>query len=510
MKIFYQFVLIYFILNHSLTFSQKVIKQDPLRLISPSKETKYLIERREGISWINNSTNLIDIKYSINVVEWKEIFNSISADIEVVSWKVPAELDGKSVKIRINDSQTKLTLAETEYWIDIVKKTNLSTFTKITTQEKILKILPLGNSITYDNRSNDERNIPEKYGYRLYLYNLLNNRGIKFDFIGSENSGSAFLPFGFEDNAGFPGISDGQLAYLLVTGRRLQLYHGIDEQITTGPYLNTYQPNIILLHIGTNGNDNPSNGTSSNEIEDILDSINDFEDTYSKDVHVILSRIIDRVPNQTYVNTLNNNIQSMVMDRVNNISNPSYKDKITLADMEDSAGISYSIDPFGTIGNGEDGDMSDALHPNDKGYAKMAQIWFDGIIEILPKLNAKIFLEGSFIASSNSMNFELNNLGHIPLNQPFISSPWNYSGTEQAKFIPGDVVDWVLVSLRNETSEASTIAQRAGFVRKDGTIVDLDGTSQLVFTVDEGEYYVVLEHRNHLPIMSSVKIPITP
>ena len=64
-------------------------------------------------------------------------------------------------------------------------------------------ILPLGNSITYDNRTNDSRNVGEKAGYRGPLYNLLKNGGYSFDFAGSEHSGGNFLPAGYDEHAGF-------------------------------------------------------------------------------------------------------------------------------------------------------------------------------------------------------------------------------------------------------------------------------------------------------------------
>lgn len=245
-----------------------------------------------------------------------------------------------------------------------------------------LLILPLGNSITFDNRANDERAIEDKFGYRLPLYNFLRNTNIKFDFIGSEKAGGNFLPEWYDDNGGFPGIKDDQLANLLKTGRRVQPPN-FDVQITSGPYLETYLPDVILLHIGTNGN-NELNGTNPNDVEEILNEIDRVENLYNKEINVILARIIDRVPNESFVNEFNNNVEAMVLDRINNPLNPSYPDNIFMVDMEDSAMIDYIIDPFGTIGNNIPGDMSDYLHPNDKGYFKMANVWFNKLMDIYP------------------------------------------------------------------------------------------------------------------------------
>ncbi len=245
-----------------------------------------------------------------------------------------------------------------------------------------LLILPLGNSITFGKRTNDTRPDEDKISYRYTLYNLLKKENIDFNFIGSEHSGSNYLPNGFDSNGGFPGIKDNELANLLITGNRVQP-PSINLQITPGPYLETYLPDIILLHIGTNGNDLVG-GTSEADIEIILNEIDSIESSSNKEIYVILSRIIDRVPNETYVNLFNNNVEIMALDRINNPDNPSYPDKIIIVDMEDGANLDYIIDLMGTQGNGIIGDMNDTLHPNDKGYNKMAQVWFDSIKSIFP------------------------------------------------------------------------------------------------------------------------------
>ncbi len=264
----------------------------------------------------------------------------------------------------------QLFLSAIIYPTDSLKKINGST----------IKILPLGNSITYDTRSNDTRIVGDKAGYRAPLYNLLKNAGYKFDFIGSEHSGGNFLPAGYDEHGGFPGITDDELLYLLKTGELLQPAQAIDRQVTAGPYLNTYSPDIILLHIGTNNNDEPD-GTSANEVEEILDEIDAYEASSGNQVTVLLARIINRVPNQSYVTQFNNNIENMALDRVLNPTNDAYPDNIVIVDMQDSANFNYIISPDP---NGSPGDMNAALHPNNKGYAKMADQWFKTLTSILP------------------------------------------------------------------------------------------------------------------------------
>lgn len=116
----------------------------------------------------------------------------------------------------------------------------------------------------------------------------------------------------------------------------------------------------------------------------------------------------------------------------------------------------------------------------------------------------KIFLEGPY--GHGTMSTGLNDEGLIPKSQPYNVSPWNYSGNESVSDIPKDIVDWVLVELRNPLSPSSIIAQKAAFLRKDGSITALDGISKLSFGNLTGAYYVAVKHRNHLAVISSLPV----
>jgi len=126
-------------------------------------------------------------------------------------------------------------------------------------------------------------------------------------------------------------------------------------------------------------------------------------------------------------------------------------------------------------------------------------------------LSVKAFLEGPY--SAGSMSTALNAAGVIPLAQPYSGAPWNYTGTESVSYIPSNVVDWVLVELRtgNPASPPMTkVATRAAFLKSDGTVVDIDGTSPISFGgVGKGSYYIVIRHRNQLAIMSAGTVALS-
>ncbi len=101
-------------------------------------------------------------------------------------------------------------------------------------------------------------------------------------------------------------------------------------------------------------------------------------------------------------------------------------------------------------------------------------------------LSLSAFLEGPY--NGTDMNTNLNP-EPIPLSQPYNDLlKWDYQGTESVAAIPNaDVVDWVLVELRETSGDASTalpdsmISQQAAFILKDGSIVGLDGSKPTLF-----------------------------
>ena len=123
-----------------------------------------------------------------------------------------------------------------------------------------------------------------------------------------------------------------------------------------------------------------------------------------------------------------------------------------------------------------------------------------------------VFLEGPY--SGTQMSTGLNSGDQIPVTQPYDTPPWNYSGTETADPIPNtDVVDWVLIELRDAETAASSIpatmfARQAAFLLNDGSVVGVDGSPILQFnhTLDH-KLFIVVWHRNHIGIITANAIP---
>ncbi len=83
------------------------------------------------------------------------------------------------------------------------------------------------------------------------------------------------------------------------------------------------------------------------QVEDILDEIDEFEGDAGSKVIVIVARIIDQVPNKTTVHDFNDAVEGMVTGRTD------YGTELFMVDMEDGAGLNYSIWP-GDLYRGHD------------------------------------------------------------------------------------------------------------------------------------------------------------
>ncbi len=125
-------------------------------------------------------------------------------------------------------------------------------------------------------------------------------------------------------------------------------------------------------------------------------------------------------------------------------------------------------------------------------------------------LQLNVVLEGAYETSTGLMRTDLNTLNLIPLNQPYNTSLYGYNGTESLTALPPQMVDWVLVDLRSNTNIASLLDRRAAVLMSNGDIKDVNG-NDLTYSLPAGnDYYVVVRHRNHTDVMSSISINRTP
>ncbi len=98
-----------------------------------------------------------------------------------------------------------------------------------------------------------------------------------------------------------------------------------------------------------------------------------------------------------------------------------------------------------------------------------------------------------------------------PAGQPYSGAPWNYAGMEGDGWTDadytGDETDWVLASFRTGIEKSTEVGMTAGLLMKDGSI-EFPNRCALVSTV-ASPLYIVLEHRNHIGIMTPQPVALT-
>ena len=203
-------------------------------------------------------------------------------------------------------------------------------------------VMPLGDSITHGYGS------ATMVGYRRPLSQSLAAAGYRLNFVGSRAAG-AWLDFD-RDNEGHPGVD------------ALFLRDRVDD------FLSRNRPDVILLHIGTNGLWKPAEVVAA-DADQLLEAIY----THDSDTLVVLARIINRTgpPELVARTTRYNELLQAIADRRIAAGDP-----LVVVDMERA--LTYTAPDSVTLV-----DMADRLHPNDAGYDKMAAVWRAALQPIL-------------------------------------------------------------------------------------------------------------------------------
>ncbi len=218
---------------------------------------------------------------------------------------------------------------------------------------KPIRIMPLGDSITYGSGTPG--------GYRLPLYTALTNAGYVVDYVGTRTDNSATgLPD--PDHEGLSGWTIGQL----------------DANIFDWLYA-INDPDVILLHIGTND-------SGASDFSNRVDRLDDF-----------VAKIATNRPNANIVvTTLLKRSDTARYAAITNFFNPYVEGKV-LAQQALGRKVHF-LDMHAYL---ELTDMYDGLHPNAGGYAKMAAAWLPAITNIV-----SIYGDSSAPALARAVNLQ--------------------------------------------------------------------------------------------------------
>lgn len=132
------------------------------------------------------------------------------------------------------------------------------------------------------------------------------------------------------------------------------------------------------------------------------------------------------------------------------------------------------------------------------------------------KVAAKVILEGAW-NNATAMNTTLEDGDLVSKEAPYNGVNLHIGSESVASeaAVPDGAVDWVLVELREaDNADAATDAKRkgsaAGFLMSSGEVKATNGVDDLTVSLSDNsgtDYFVVIYHRNHLPIMSASAVP---
>ncbi|MFK5878640.1 MAG: hypothetical protein QM478_03985, partial [Flavobacteriaceae bacterium] len=211
--------------------------------------------------------------------------------------------------------------------------------------------------------------------------------------------------------------------------------------------------------------------------------------------------------------SINNNNLSEIDLRYHNalatisVTNNNLLSELNLKNKPNLAILNASTNPALTCVQVDDVAAAIASSPN-WGIDPVASYNLDCGFDIA--LNSKVFLQGPLITSGTSiMDDGLRINGYIPT-----TSPYNDALKCDANLFVDTgnnaIIDWVYVELRDKTDNTIIVEGQSALLQADGDIIAKDGISSLIFKANTDDYYIVVNHRNHLGAMSNIATSLSP
>ena len=200
-----------------------------------------------------------------------------------------------------------------------------------------VKIMPVGDSVTAGIGSTGNG------AYRTDLYKHYTNAGLNIDFVGSQSGGPSSLPD--KNHEGHSGWVISQISS------------------NVNNWLNTYNPDVMLLMIG--GNDTLQGGVPTSALSSLIDQITNMK----PNLYLFVADYYYSLPStQNYQQIIQYDaaIPGVVQQKAN-AGKHVYFVKLSDAQLSTS-------------------EYADGLHPTDSGYSKLAAIWNRDTTSIIKSL----------------------------------------------------------------------------------------------------------------------------
>ncbi|MDE6798395.1 MAG: hypothetical protein K2J36_10375 [Ruminococcus sp.] len=348
--------------------------------------------------------------------------------------------------------------------------------------EETVKIMPIGDSITHGYQSSG--------GYRKYFYHFL-SQDFNVDMVGPNSDYPDTFTWLKEevqydtDHCGYSGYA---IQYMDGTETR----QGILETLKDGNYLQTYDPDIIMLQIGTNDILSAYNDGITERLENL---INYIDENTGEDTVIFVSNIphIDAVEvydwcwaygDEKFSNTPEdfNVIINNYVDKYNS-SIPTLVEKLQDEGKNVQFADVYSI--FDKKGTPLDKYLEDGVHPNEKGYTVIGMNWADIIYKYLLFKNIDSGLEAPYrIADLVSLsNYVLGRSNHQITEENYTTYDLNEDGVLDS-FDLG-LLRKLFVEKNMKTEKVQSTNSTASTLHKavPGEVIDLDSMDKTINTI---------------------------
>ena len=296
-------IFIFILINPHFVFSQV---SPYIKVISPNGGENWEANSTQIIRFESKGVDKIKIEYSLSGgLSGRLLVSSVDASSGEYLWTIPDAISNYG-RIRISDASNPSIVDMSDNNFNIVKtniaktsQNQISKLNKTTTADVTqVKIMPLGDSITYGVIPSWNPDNPIEVGYRGPLFSSLTTTTgsiYSVDFVGSQQNVSGTIPDPGREHEGHPGWFAGPPSYPDNQAQDMT-YH-------LNTYLNTYHPDVVLLHIGTNDISIPSNQIwyktnlgVANAIRGLMNIIYN----YNVNTKIIVARIINRTGVQSY------------------------------------------------------------------------------------------------------------------------------------------------------------------------------------------------------------------
>jgi hypothetical protein len=159
-------------------------------------------------------------------------------------------------------------------------------------------------------------------------------------------------------------------------------------------------------------------------------------------------------------------------------------------------------------------DLTDSIYSFDDSFDTGSKwvLLFSGFVTKVTDI--KVLLSGPFSGGVMTLNLAAKNL--IPLIEPYEGLGYVRVGFKSetvsnlSVFTANSITDWILVELRDKNNPEIVRYNRAGLLKNNGQILDVDGVTPLTFVGIRNEpYFIAIKHRNHIGLMTQNAVDIS-